>query len=255
MRSNQKWSVIAKATPVRLFGAVVLLMLTISQVAARQPHPVYSDQRIKQVLYDPNQVVDLVGTYGYVTTIEFAPDEVVTGRTFGDSIAWQTLVKENHLYLKPVEPDASGNMTVVTNRHTYLFKLISSTTDMTFMVRFKYPDLLIESGGTAVSAKKPEKSRTDFNPATINMQYAAAGHKSAIALQQVFDDGEFTYFQFAPRTDAPAIYFVESDGTESIVNIHRDGAYLVVERVGRMFVLRNGDAHLCVENGKLSGRQ
>jgi len=228
------------------------LLLPASWPAAKPPIGLTADQRIKQIVYDPNQVTEIVGTYGYVTTIEFAPGEIITGRTFGDSIAWQTVVRENHLYLKPVEPQASGNMTVVTNRHTYLFKLDSSSTDMTFMVRFKYPELLNESGAAA-AAEKAQQQR-HFNPAAINLNYASAGHKSAIALLRVFDDGEFTYFQFEGQSDLPAVYFVESDGTESIVNVHRDGTYLVAERIGRRFVLRNGQAHLCVENTGLAKR-
>lgn len=238
---------------IRLMAGIALLLVPLSPLAAKEPRGLSSDQRIKQIVYDPNQVIELVGTYGYVTTIEFAPGEIITGRTFGDSIAWQTVIKENHLYLKPVEPEASGNMTVVTNRHTYLFKLDSSTTDMTFMVRFKYPELLNESAPTAAADKAQQGMRKNFNPAALNMDYASAGHKSAIPLQRVFDDGEFTYFQFARQSDLPVIYFVESDGTESVVNVHRDGAYMVAERIGRRFVLRNGQTHLCVENAALAG--
>ena len=217
-------------------------------LAARQPHPLLTDNRIRQVAYDPNQVVEIVGAYGYVTTIEFAADEVVKGKTFGDSIAWQTLVRDNHLYLKPVEPEAAGNMTVVTNKRSYFFKLTSSNDDVVFLVRFTYPAWPAEGDVFGTSAPQREEAGRGINPAQLNLNYAAAGHKDAIRLTRVFDDGEFTYFQFAPHADIPSFYFVESNGTESSVNIRREGDYMVVERVGRLFVLRNGDAHLCVEN-------
>jgi len=238
--------------------AAIILISSIAlwpacDAAAKQPVGLSSDQRIKQILYDPNQVTEIIGTYGYVTTIEFAPGEIITGRTFGDSIAWQTVIRENHLYLKPVEPEASGNMTVVTNRHTYLFKLDSSNTDMTFMVRFKYPELNAGTGTGAAADKSVQRTGKNVNPADLNLNYAAAGHKSARPLLRVFDDGAFTYFQFAGQADLPAIYFLESDGSESSVNVHRDGAYLVAERIARRFVLRNGQAHLCVENAGLAG--
>ena len=239
-----------KPLTVNLIAAIALLLLPFSQPAAKEPRGLGADQRIKQIAYDPNQVTEIVGTYGYVTTIEFAPGEVITARTFGDSIAWQTVIRDNHLYLKPVEPEASGNMTVVTDRHTYLFKLDSSTTDMTFMVRFKYPEFSTQSGAAAASERFAQQPH--FKPAAINLDYTSAGQKSAIPLLRVFDDGEFTFFQLSQQSDLPAIYFVESDGTESMVNVHRDGVYLVAERIGRRFVLRNGQAHLCIENTRLA---
>ncbi len=226
---------------------VVLASFIVTHVqAAMEPRPLGTDSRIKQVMYNPNQIYEIVGTYGYETTIEFAADEYVIGETFGDSIAWQTLKKFNHLYLKPVEPDAIGNMTVVTNKHTYFFNLNSSSDDMTLVVRFKYPAALADPAPGPESHRHEGKKTPD--PAMINLNYASAGHKSAIQLTRVFDDGEFTYFQFDPKTEIPSFYLLGEDGTESVVNVHREGVYMVVERTGRRFTLRNGDAHLCVEN-------
>jgi len=229
-----------------LFSLTCLPMTKVQ--AAKEPRALVTDSRIKQVLYDPNQIYEIVGTYGYETTIEFATDEYVVGETFGDSIAWQTLKKFNHLYIKPVEPNAVGNMTVVTNKHTYFFNLNSSSDDMTLVVRFKYPATLMEMSPDSTSHQRGDKNRKAADPAMINLNYAAAGHKATIQLSRVFDDGEFTYFQFDSNAEIPSFYLVGEDGTESIVNVHREGAYMVVERTARRFTLRNGDAHLCVEN-------
>jgi len=223
----------------------VLLFMAAAVYAGKEPRPLAHDGRIKQVLYDPNQVVDIVGTYGYVTMIEFAQGEIVKEKKLGDSIAWQTLIKDRFLYIKPVEPDATGNMVVITNKRTYFFKLKSSNTDMTYLVRFKYP------AGSEINSPDShglDKLSRGFNAEAINMNYASTGKTSAIQLKHVFDDGEFTYFQFDQQADIPSFYLVESDGTESIVNSRREGSYMVVERTGHMFTLRNGDAHLCVEN-------
>ena len=222
-------------------------LIIVSVPAVTVPRPLSTDDRIKQVVFDPNQVVDIVGTYGYVTTIEFSPDEVIKGRTFGDSIAWQTLIKDNHLYIKPVEPEASGNMTIVTNKHTYFFKLSTSTKNMTYLVRFKYPALLIENELTHSNNRNEDHTSKGIQAAAINMNYVSAGHKALIQLIRVFDDGEFTYFQFDRNAEIPSFYLVGNDGTESIVNTRRDGAYMVVERTGNLFTLRNGSVHLCVK--------
>jgi len=236
-----------------VLGVCLSLVILFNTVfAAQLPRPILSDSRIRQIVYDPNQIVEVTGAYGYVTTIEFEADETVKDRTFGDSIAWQTLAKDNHLYIKPVEPEAAGNMSVVTNKRSYYFKLNSSHTDVTFLLRFKYPFWQDETGAGNTSGH--EQNYSGLHPAKINLNYASAGHKSAIQLSRVFDDGEFTYFRFAPHSDIPSFYFVESNGTESSVNLHREGDYMVVERVARRFILRNGDAHLCVENAGFGNR-
>lgn len=224
--------------------------LAVPAHAAKVPLSLATDQRLKQVAYDPNQVYEVTGTYGYQTTIEFAHDEQIKVRTIGDSIAWQTVLNGNRLFMKPVEPNAVTNMTIVTNKRTYYFKLNSATgqkdVDMTFLVRFLYPD---SSMTDVVSTTQDEQlAIAGADPTIRNPNYASAGNKKEIQLKHVFDDGEFTYFQFEKNTEIPSFYIVGSDGTESVVNTRREGAYMVVERTGRMFTLRNGKAHLCVEN-------
>ena len=242
-----------KPTPFVLAAAMVYFLTTFCAVpvyAAKMPRPLLTDQRIKQVAYDPNQVYELMGTYGYQTTIEFASDEQIKVRTLGDSIAWQTVINGSRLFVKPVEPNAATNMTIITNKRTYFFKLNSTAKqrDMTFLVRFIYPNASMLNTASGMPNSGNDRSGKGFDPATLNLHYAASGDKQAIPLQRAFDDGEFTYFQFDKNSEIPAFYIVGSDGTESVVNTRREGAYMVVERTGHLFTLRNGDAHLCVEN-------
>lgn len=101
-----------------------------------------SNQLVKKVVYDQEQIVDVIGSYGYQSTIEFAPDEQIKLRTLGDAIAWQIIPKGHRVFVKPLEINAATNMTIVTNKRTYLFRLTSTDKphEMTFMVRFIYPD-------------------------------------------------------------------------------------------------------------------
>lgn len=238
-----------KTTPLIAALAVgaSLSLSSLPAFAAKTPNALATDNRVKQVAYDPNQVYELVGTYGYQTSVEFAPDETVKVVTVGDSIAWQIMPYENRLFLKPVEPNAATNMTVITNKNTYYFKLNSSRAraSKTFLVRFVYPNTNITSlGGGAGTIK----ANLGFDMEKVNLDYATSGDKRTIALSRAFDDGQFTYFLFDENTEIPAVYTVGPDGTESIVNTRREGKYLVVERTASLFTLRNGDAHLCVEN-------
>ncbi|WP_286612109.1 TrbG/VirB9 family P-type conjugative transfer protein [Variovorax jilinensis] len=228
--------------------------------AAKSPNALVTDARVKQVAFDPNQVYEIVGTYGYQTAIEFGDDEAVKVVTLGDSIAWQTVPYQNRLFIKPVEANASTNLTVITDKRTYYFKLTSAkgSVGQTFLVRFVYPSRTMQFAPNGGGAEGGGGSRGAEAPGTIrfgggntgrkNVNYSTSGDRAAIPLTRAFDDGQFTYFQFDPDGEIPAIYTVGPDGTESIVNTRREGAYLVAERIARQFTLRNGNWHLCVRN-------
>ena len=72
--------------------------------------------------------------------------------------------------------------------------------------------------------------------------------QEAIGLQGVMDDGQFTKFLMKKGADLPQFYRVLPDGTEAMVDSRREGDYMVVKRLASMFVLRSGNAYVCVEN-------
>ena len=218
--------------------ATSLLVGTFPARAAKQPRPLISDYRVKQVAYDANQVYEIVGNYGYQTLLEFSADEQIKVVALGDTIAWQTVPFQNRLFLKPVEPNAATNLTVITTKHTYYFKLSSSKNPsaMTFLVRFVYAN----SNGQFTMTGWERKGSKALDTARINLAYGVAGDKAKMGLKHVFDDGQFTYFMFDENAEIPSFYVVAADGSESLVNWRREGAYMVVERLGDRFTLRNG---------------
>lgn len=227
--------------------------------AAKAPRPVVTDSRVRQVLFDPNQVYEVAGTYGYQTAIEFGQDESVKVVSLGDSIAWQAVPYRNRLFLKPVEPNASTNLTVITDKRTYFFRLrgAAASQPMTFVVRFVYPG----GGGRDtpvrhrdVDAPSGRTGGQGVDIGRLNFDYGQSGDRAAIPLMRAFDDGQFTYLLFDKDGDVPAVYLVTADGTEAVVNTRREGDYLVVERVGPRFTLRIGKAHLCLQNHRLARR-
>ena len=64
----------------------------------------------------------------------------------------------------------------------------------------------------------------------------------------VFDDGRFTYFQFPPNREIPAIFHFSPLGEETRINFHMEKDLAVVQRMGRRFVLRLGDAVVGIWN-------
>lgn len=219
--------------------------------AAKLPQPLSSDNRVQQVPYDPNQVYQLTGTYGYQTSIEFEADEMVKVVALGDTIAWQSMPFRNRVFLKPVEDNAETNMTVITSKRTYYFQLNSSKrkSGQSFLVRFVYPSTRLTSYD---AEQQPAPGATPVATAsaagTPNINYGYSGDKDAIGLQAVMDDGQFTKFLMKKGADLPQFYRVLPDGTEAMVDAHREGEYWVVKRLASMFVVRSGNAYVCVEN-------
>jgi type IV secretion system protein VirB9 len=129
------------------------LMLAVSSVTHAEVVPAGGrhDARVKVVAFNADDVVKVVGHFGYATDIVFASYEDVGAGAIavGDSDAWEVAPAGNHLFVKPRAKGAVTNMTVVTSKRTYQFSLdardVSGVTrgdnaSMFFSVRFTYPD-------------------------------------------------------------------------------------------------------------------
>lgn len=211
------------------------------------------DVRIREVFYNETQVVEVPTAFGFATTIEFG-NEVIKTAVSGDTIGWQVVPQGNRLFIKPAEKVQDGlkgtNITVITDkRNYYLHVFIASRTDPVFVIRYRYdkpappPTATYIEDDEQVSTSKKTKLTTPYK----NFKYQMTGSK-AIAVKKVFDDGQFTYFEFDPRKPLPAIYIVNNGGYEELVNTRQEGKYVVVEKVGSLFTLRDGDIHKCVSN-------
>src|SRR5690625_7554429 len=91
-----------------------LSLLSLPAFAAKTPYALATYNRVKQVAYDPNQVYELVGTYGFQTSVEFAPDETVKVVTVGVCIACQIMPYEKRLFLNLVETNAMTKLNLIT---------------------------------------------------------------------------------------------------------------------------------------------
>lgn len=239
----------------RIFLAafLVLPLVSVSAHATTEPRPIKTDHRVRVVVYQPDEVYKYTGHYRYQSSIEFAEDETIQTISMGDSTAWMMNPSGNRLFLKPIEQDATTNMTLITNKRTYLFELHARDTDdindpeMTFIMRFIYQgenDLQNSvSGLDSVPALDIKE-----NPGKYNFNYSIAGPET-IAPIRIFDDGEFTYFEFRDKNaEVPAFFWVDRRGNEALVNYRTRGDYIVVERVADRFTLRHGPDVICVYN-------
>jgi type IV secretion system protein VirB9 len=238
--------------------AVVMCLLCFyhSAHAVQQPLPIATDGRIKTVFFNPNEIYKFTGHYGYQSVIEFSNEEEIITISIGDSIAWQLQPSGSRLFIKPVEQDALTNMTVITTLHTYHFELHGEDTgditdkNLTFVLRFTYGDQGSEYGGLiSTGGQLPPPDITDPEVrAQMNFAYSIVGPE-IISPIRIFDDGEFTYFEFRDKNaEIPAFFDVNPLMEESILNFRTQGDYIVVERVSPRFTLRSGAYVVCVYN-------
>jgi type IV secretion system protein VirB9 len=250
--------------------SVIAVALTLASAvpafAEKSPRPAATDARISFLAYNEYQVYKVVANYGYTVTIEFGPDEVIETISAGDSISWQIVPAGRRLFIKPMERDAHTNMAVVTTKYTYNFDLDAieqkeGPATQTYLVKFRYAEA---AGVVSTGAASTPKTPTISSPAgardlisgprkasEFNFDYRMKGDKE-IMPTFVFDDGVFTYFQFAGKRNQalPAIFLVDKDGNESVVNYRMEGDYMVVERVGKTYTLRAGESVVCVKNNR-----
>lgn len=217
--------------------ALLLTLFTTPALALIEPHSGGGDPHIRIAPYDPDEVVAVRAVLGYQLTIEFEPGERIENVAIGDSLGWQVVPsrKADLLFVKPMDRAPLTNMTVVTSLRRYAFELsvrpaARGARDAVYTLRFAYP----APAAPVITAPEPPKPPEDRNHA-----YSYEG--SAVLLPtRLFDDGQATWFQFAKGAEYPAVYAIESDGTQALVNFHSRDSYLVVDRMARGFVLRRG---------------
>lgn len=236
----------------------VLTVLIFSAQAEVVPHSFPTDGHVQVADYNPNQVYRVNAMQGYITSIQFGEEEKILSVNIGDSSSWLVSVQNDVVNLKPTASHPDTNLNVLTTRGTYQFlltapalntdgngQLARTAQDNTaFLIRFRYPE---QSNALASANLHPPE------PAVKNWRYSARGNAQAAPLF-VFDDGNFTYFYFGTHKNIPAIFTVDANGNESVVNYHLQGHYIAVETTSKQFTLRNGAIVATVFNDATSAR-
>lgn len=238
-----------------------LFRLTLSAVALALAAPVLADDpRLKTLVFDEAEVVRIDGKVLVQTTIKFAPDEVIENVAIGDSTAWQVQPNkaQSILFVKPLDPVARTNMTVVTDKRTYLFDLVASPRNSAlYVMQFRYPELekkaeedrlaaLAEAEALALRAETAPGTIADASgafvvsdPAQLNFAWASAG-KPALLPARAYDDGDTLFLSWPQGIAIPAILITNADGDEGPVNYTVRGDTVVVEGVPPQVILRSG---------------
>ena len=243
-----------------LFWTAAVLAALPFQAAFAEAQPKHSirDSRIQTATYRSDDVFPVLTKVGEATLIELETDERLSGDNalagMGDTAAWNLAVKGRNIIFKPTAPQPDTNLLVATNKRTYAFRLktASGKQKPTYILRFRYPDT--EAANAARIAALQDKVRLAMagvpqrQPESgANLNYWARGDKT-LAPTAAWDNGRFTYFQFDNARALPAVYRVEADGSETLLNIRNDGDTVIVHDTAQNFVFRLGKSVLGVEN-------
>lgn len=232
---------------------IIITILTIfnTPILIAMPEQALSmDPRVRTLQYVPDEVYSLRGLHGFHTTVQLNEDESIQSIDLGDSSAWNLNASGNIVTLKPIADKADTNMTIRTDKRLYLFQLttpilqrdetgvpiFSPAKDAIFLLRFIYPQTKIFLGQPRATIA----TGIVTPPTKINNRYYSARGDETVLPRAIYDDGQFTYFDFTGIQPMPTIYTVDKKRRESLVNKRMEGEWIVVENIARQFTLRHG---------------
>lgn len=251
-------------------------------VSASTKTPMPTDSRIKTFVYNPNEIFQVKFMVGYQSIIELQEDEQVELISFGDAGPWTTRIIGRRIFLKVSDPGVKTNMTIITDRRTYLLEIMSNDEEdeiddrTTYILRFFYPDINVDVPPTtkriahitlnkkvynlaSARAKNGTINNTDIttteglvaNAGAMNTNYTYGGDGRGITPLAVFDDGKKTYFKFADNNKVvPLISALATNReyAEIPLRVKKSGEYVYVETIEEQFTLRQGKELICIFN-------
>ncbi|MFP1132630.1 TrbG/VirB9 family P-type conjugative transfer protein [Asticcacaulis sp. W401b] len=220
------------------------------------------DPRIRTVDYVAEGVLSVPVSKGVVTRIVLERGEKIiaaaTGVPSKCDVAehlWCVVADAdaNEVWVKPKAGAGRNNLELKTDRRDYSIDLsVGALT--TYRIVIRYPRTA-EATGLAEAARPDEavviqKRIEDKKPVRRNEAYTlqSNGKGADITPKGVFDDGTFTYFRFPGNSELPTIFVIGSDGKEARTNYNMTDDLMVVQRLGRKFVLRLGKSVVSVWN-------
>lgn len=240
----------------KYFLFIIIAIFSLNIHAIREAKPTAVDSRIRVMVYNPNDVFKFVGYYNYQASIELGKEEKIESISMGDTTGWQIVPSGNRIFIKPVEQDATTNMTLITNKRTYFFELYAAEAadirdpDMAFNIKFIYPDEEASESIKSYSSNSSNDGPDLSKPENYNFKYLISGPER-LSPNKIFDDGKFTYMEFKNlRAVAPAIFAVDENMKEYTINSHvsSDRKYFVIEGVYQRLAVRFDKSVVCVYN-------
>ena len=218
----------------------------------------WPDPRIRIVPYRSDVVYRLRGYIGYEIDVSFAPGERFVGVGLGDARGVTFAAHANHLFLKPSAAHVATDLTVITDRRIYLFYYEvepgppdPAGADVIYALRFEYPAAM-----ASVAVRTRRRLQSDLSGARTlrprNYDYWYCGDRPLKPVA-AWDDGVQTTLVFGARAELPAVFALNEDGSESLVNFNVKAGRLIVQRVARRLMVRRGKLAGCIVDRAFTG--
>lgn len=215
-------------------GSTILAcaLLLVAPALGQTPPNGSSDPHIHIIPSDPQKVITLRVAPGFVLTLELAPDERIESVAVGNSSAWQVTPNKNadHLFIKPLPNASMTDLTVVTGARSYSFELqplYGPDPTMAYIVRL----------APVTPAQPPALAGLADRPLVTKYRFSGARKLRPMSMR---DDGRSTYIDYGPKTVIGAVYVVDAEDHEALVNGgFRHGEY-VVDQIADKFIFRLG---------------
>ena len=218
----------------------------------------YGDH-IPKIICRPNRITD----------ISLQAGEKVTAVHAGDTARWQINPAKSgagddetvHVVIKPLVPDISTNLVVMTDRRTYNLDLVSSVREFIPSVRFSYPDDAVRNWNAFIAENRMKKQNelvlsegTNLSPDNLYFGYEIAkGKDVSWKPVRVFDDGLKTYIEMPVKyrsMEAPVLLFYEGR-QQKLVNYRVKERFYIADRImTKKAVLIAGKTRVVIERKK-----
>jgi type IV secretion system protein VirB9 len=237
-----------------VFGALV------ASLARAETTPVrgQTDPRIRTAPYSADEVYKLHGFVGYAIELIFADGEQFAGTGGGDLEGVTIDAHGSSVLIKPRAAVVATNLVVFTDRRAYRFDYSAlarapnrSTDEVMYAVRFIYPPPPAVNGQDPQTVVERELAAAPgIRPR--NTDYWYCGHESLRPVA-TSDDGVQTRISFSDRSEIPAIFVRNEDGSESLLNFSMDVGDVVIHRLAPQFIVRRGRLTGCIVNKGFAG--
>lgn len=224
---------------------------------AARPMPAPKENRIITYNYSPDIIFRIATLPELHTFIRLAEDEgVVELPVIGDNAQWRVSGGPRDITVKPLRNNLTTSMTLVTNKRTYQFQLVSGAdvgAEVFQQVTFLYPDrdqeikLRKEIQAGAVEAEKTRLAdqivAPNVDPSSLDFGYTIEGTAS-FRPTAVYTNGQFTFLVMPNIQDSPAVFLMDDEGNPSLINWKVKGQMIVVERKADRLLLKLGSAEV-----------
>lgn len=227
--------------------------VTTSVSAESFPIPGKLDSRVRTVYYQPDQIYRLYGFAGFELDLVFGVNEKFIGLSAGDPEALIYSAHGDVLTLRPKAASVHTNITITTSLHRYYFEYSATdrrpedSDEVMYAVRFTYPPTPVKTHGpTAAELVNGALERAEHAlPENVDYWYCGSPELKPIAAS---DNGIETRLTFGARSELPAIFVLNDDGSEALINFSIDQGDVIVQRIARRFILRRGKLIGCIVN-------